>query len=385
MKVIIAVDSFKGSLNSLDLGEAIHRGVASVYPDAKIINFPMADGGEGTTEALVSGSSGTYKYIETLDPLFRKHKGYYGILGDGKTVVIEMAQASGLPLLTKKERNPTKTSTIGFGEMVKDALQNGYKNFILGLGGSATNDGGMGLLYALGYKFYDVSHNELDPTGESMLKVASIDGSNVGFNTKNCKIIIASDVNNQFYGKNGAAHVFAKQKGADEKMIIELDNGLKNLADRYREFFGIDVQNIKGSGAAGGLGAAVYCIGGKMHSGANLILEQLHMKNHIKNADWVITGEGYLDLQSVNGKAPIEVAKLAKRYDVPVIALAGCLDQTSYSLHDHGIDVMFSILTEPVTLKQALNEKYTTLHIEKQSEEIFRLIKLCNKNSKKKS
>lgn len=376
MKVVTAIDSFKGSLSSAELSRHITEGIKNVYPEAEIISMPVADGGEGTVEALISGTGGKIVECTVHDPLMRTVKAKYGILGNGKTAVIEMAEASGLTLLDEKERNPLKTTTYGTGELIKDALNRGCREFIIGIGGSATNDLGMGMMQALGVVFRDETGKELTGTGESMENVARIDTTNILPGLKDCRFTIACDVDNPLYGKNGAAYVYSPQKGADEKTTEQLDRGLKKLSEVIRKDIGKDISNIPGAGAAGGLGGAfVAFLDGELRSGIEIVLKTLDFEKKAEGADVVITGEGRIDGQSVMGKAPTGVSKICKEKGIPVVAFAGSLTDDATVTHDYGITSLFSIMNYPMQLKEAMQPETASKLIRKNTEEVFRLIK----------
>ncbi len=380
MKVVVAMDSFKGSLSSNELANSVENGIKKVYPDAEVIKIPVADGGEGTVESLVEGTKGHFVEVSVANPLLIPIKAQYGILGDGKTAVIEMATASGLPLIPIDERNPMKTTTYGTGEMIKDAISKGCREFLIGIGGSATNDGGMGMMKALGAKFLDENDFELGHGGEQLEKVTKIDITNLLPEIKECKFLIACDVDNPFYGLNGAAHVYARQKGATEEMVLELDSGLKHFSEIVRQDLNIEISHVPGAGAAGGLGGGFLAfLDGELRPGIDIVLEEVKLKKKLDDVDFVITGEGRMDFQSVMGKAPVGVAKLAKTKDIPVIALAGGVADDAGEVHNHGIDSVFSIMNYPMTLEEAMEPKRASILVEKNVEEIFRLIKIIRK------
>jgi glycerate kinase len=377
MKTVIAIDSFKGSLSSFELGEAIKKGINKVYINAEVENIPIADGGEGTVEALVDGTGGEFIDIKVNDPLMRLITARYGITGDG-IAIIEMAAASGLPLLHASERNPEKTTTYGTGELIKDAIKKGCREFIIGIGGSATNDAGLGMMQALGYKFLDNEGKELGMGGEIMIKVSEIDSSGAIPELVECKFLVACDVDNPFYGSRGAAHVYGRQKGADDIIINSLDNGLKMLAGTIKEKLGKDIAELPGAGAAGGLGGGfVAFLDGKLQPGIDIILREVKLEKTIQEADFVITGEGKIDFQSIMGKAPIGVSKLCKKYGIPVIAIAGCVADDANITHNHGIDALFSTINYPISLDKAMEKETAKMFVEKSVEEIYRLIKVC--------
>lgn len=380
MKVLIAIDSFKGSLSSNELAYRIEDGIKKVYKDADIIKVPVADGGEGTIEALVDGTGGRYVEITAASPILLPIKARYGILGDQKTAVIEMATASGLPLVPSDQRNPMETTTYGTGEMIKDAITKGCREFLVGIGGSATNDGGIGMMKALGVKFYDENNMELGHGGKQLSRVKKIDLSGLLPEVKECKFLIACDVDNPFYGLNGAAHVYGRQKGADDKMVLELDKGLKDFSETIKKLLDKDISDVPGAGAAGGLGGGFLAfLGGELKPGIDIVLEEVKLKEKLEEVDFVITGEGRMDFQSVMGKAPVGVAKLAKQYNIPVIAIAGGVADDAGEVHNHGIDSVFSIMNYPMTLEEAMDPERAGSLVEKNIEEIFRLIKVIKK------
>ncbi len=375
MKVVIASDSFKGCLEAIEVAECIEKGIRNVFKGAEIIKKPMADGGEGTVKSLIHATRGSLEIVEVTDPLGQKIESYYGILGNRKTAVIEMASASGLPLVPFKKRNPMITTTYGTGELIKAALDKGCREFILGIGGSATNDGGVGMAQALGGSFLDVKGIEVGYGGGELSKINKIDISGLDKRITQSRFIVACDVDNPLCGSNGAAHVYAAQKGATKEMIFELDNGLKNLSRTIKRDLNIDIENISGSGAAGGLGAGIIAfLNGELKSGVGIIAERIELEEAIKDSDLVITGEGKIDSQTKNGKVPIGVAQIAKKYNVPVIAIAGCISDDSYINHEYGIDAMFSVINYPIDIKNALEKEKASFFIQRSIQEIFRLI-----------
>ena len=381
MKVVAAIDSFKGSMTSLEVAAAFEKGVKKVYKDAEFIKIPLADGGEGTVKALIDNLDGKMVNIKVKDPLMRDIDSFYGISGDGKTAVIEMAAASGLPLLSPDERNPLKATTFGTGELIKDALEKGCREFIIGIGGSATNDAGTGMLSALGYIFLDENGNELEPNGENLINIKSFKDDKVMKEVSEAKFLIACDVDNPFYGTNGAAHVYGKQKGATGDIIKILDDGMRNFSNVIEKIRKTDVSNISGSGAAGGLGGAFTAFfNSELKPGIDIITEKIELENKINGSDYVITGEGRIDFQSAMGKTPSGVAKLAKKYGIPVIAIGGSVDDEIGNIYDCGITAAFSIIDSPMTLGEAMDTKNAQRLVEKTAEQIFRLIKQNKKN-----
>ncbi len=381
MKVIIAIDSFKGSLSSTEVNDACEKGIRQVYERAQIIKVPIADGGEGTVKCLIEGLGGEYVQKDVHDALMRPIKATYGILND-HTAVIEMAACAGLTLLKKNELNPLKTTTYGVGELISDAIEKGCKNFIIGIGGSATNDGGMGMLEALGFRFYDKNNDKLQGIGENLNYITHIDDSKKLKALNDCQFSVLCDVNNPFYGSNGAAHVYAKQKGADSEMIERLDQGLKHFASIVYDKLGMDLQKVKGAGASGGLGGGIYAfLNGELLSGIDMIIKKMGLEERIKDADIIITGEGKIDFQSVMGKVPYGICQLGKKYDIPVIGISGNVDDDAFKLHDEGMTALFSIMNYPMTLDEAMNKHTTRKLIEHNILEIFRLIKAYRKSN----
>ena len=381
MKVVAAIDAFKGSRTSLEVAAAFEKGVKKVYKDAEFIKIPLADGGEGTVKALIDNLDGKMVNIKVKDPLMRDIDSFYGISGDGKTAVIEMAAASGLPLLSPDERNPLKATTFGTGELIKDALEKGCREFIIGIGGSATNDAGTGMLSALGYIFLDENGNELEPNGENLINIKSFKDDKVMKEVSEAKFLIACDVDNPFYGTNGAAHVYGKQKGATGDIIKILDDGMRNFSNVIEKIKKTDISNISGSGAAGGLGGAFTAFfNSELKPGIDIITEKIELENKINGSDYVITGEGRIDFQSAMGKTPSGVAKLAKKYGIPVIAIGGSVDDEIGNIYDCGITAAFSIIDSPMTLGEAMDTKNAQRLVEKTAEQIFRLIKQNKKN-----
>lgn len=372
MKVVIAIDSLKGSLSSVDAGNAIKEGVLEVCPDAEVVVKPLADGGEGTIEALVQGMKGTEYKIEVHGPLGKKVTASYGIIEEGeKTAIIEMAQAAGITLVSKQERNPLYTTTYGVGEIIKDAIHRGCRKFIVGIGGSATNDAGVGMMQALGYKFYDVDGNLLGLGGQILDKIHRIDQTEALKELSECSFKVACDVDNLLYGKNGASYIYGPQKGATEEIVKILDNGLINLSKVVNNTY----ENTPGAGAAGGLGYGFMTfLGGKLESGIDIILKEINLEEDIKDADVVVTGEGRLDAQTIMGKAPIGVAKLAKKYSKKVIALGGSLTNDAYKVNEHGIDAVFSIVNEPMTLEKAMESEVAKFNLKMTAKQIFNLM-----------
>ena len=326
-KVVVASDSFKGSLTSMQVAQSVERAVCEVYPSCKVVKVRVADGGEGTMEALQHTLGGCWQRLTVSDPLGRPVDASYLILEDGITAVVEMSAASGLPLLKPEERDPSQTSTIGTGQIIRDALDKGCRRFLVGIGGSATNDAGMGMLHALGYRFKDASGAELVPAGGSMIKVASIDAAGRHPALAEAEFIVACDVKAPLYGPEGAAYVFAPQKGADNSMVAALDAGLRHFAEVSAHATGQDYSAFEGSGAAGGLGYAFrQFLGGRLERGVEVVLDAMGFDGIIEDSDLVITGEGRIDSQTLTGKTPFGVAQHALRKGVPVVAIGGLVE-----------------------------------------------------------
>lgn len=375
MKTVVLIDSFKGSLSSVSAGNSVKRGILKVYPNAEVIVMPLADGGEGTVDALVEGLNGVYRSVTVLDPLLRHITAKYGIVNHD-TAVIEMSSASGITLINDVERNPLNTTTFGVGQMIKDAVNYGCRKFIIGIGGSATNDGGLGMLTALGYKFYDKDGLNVGVDGKSLEKISSIDTTDAMPELKDCEFMVACDVENPLCGENGCSAIYGPQKGATPEIVKMMDGWLDNFADLTQKTLNVDYKNFAGAGAAGGLGFALKSyLGANLQSGITLILNSINAEEQIKNADYVVTGEGRLDGQSAMGKAPVGVAKLAKKHGKKVIAFSGCIGDGAEKVNQSGIDAYFPILQKVVSLETAMNEKIAKTNLEKTAEQVFRLIK----------
>lgn len=362
MYVLIASDKFKDALSAKKACEAIEKGIRKAGPTVKTTVFPMADGGNGTAEILTYHSNGKMISHEVHDPLGRIIKSRLGVSGDGKTAFIEMAAASGLELLKPEERQCVNTSTFGTGELIAKAISLGVSRIIMGIGGSATNDGGTGMAAALGYRFRDASGEELEPVGKNLLHIASIDDCDVLPALKNVTISIACDVSNPLYGPNGAAFTYAAQKGATDEEVVMLDNGLRHLAQLIKNFTGLEVDRIPGAGAAGGLGAgAVAFLGASLEPGIELVMKQTQFETILREADVVITGEGKIDRQTLQGKVISGIAKLANKYNIPVIALGGQINLNEQEQKDAGISFMRSIQDQQLPLDQAISQTYENL------------------------
>lgn len=375
MKAVIAIDSLKGSLTSLQAGSSAAEGIRRVYPDAQIDIFPIADGGEGTVDALVTGLKGKKQTVSAMDPLGRPITCEYGILPNG-TAVIEMSCAAGITLITKEERNPLHTTTYGVGEVIRDAVEKGCRNFVIGIGGSATNDGGIGMLQALGFGILDAAGKPVSMGGKGLQEITAITTENALPELKQCRFQIACDVTNPLCGSHGCSAVYGPQKGATPEMVAQMDGWLQNYADIVKTVLPHSDQNMPGAGAAGGIGFAFAAfLNGKLVSGIDLILREIDIETHIQSADIVITGEGRLDAQTVMGKAPIGIAKIAKKYQKPVIAFSGCVTDGAKVCNSHGIDAFFPIVKGACTLEQAMDPENACKNMTDAAEQAFRLLR----------
>ena len=420
MKIIIAIDSFKGSLSSKEAGEAIKTGILRVVPDADVVISPLADGGEGTVETLVEALGGSLETVRVKGPLFQEVEAHYGILSesekfqaeiksdthwetlpenpskahseapsetdsqyspnDGKLAIMEMSQASGITLVAPEKRNPLKTGSYGVGEMILDAYHKGCRRFLMGIGGSATNDGGIGMLSALGFRFSKENGEEICPIGEGLKDLARIDATSVPKGLLHCSFQIACDVENPLYGENGASLVYGFQKGGNKELLSQMDLWMKRYSELVKEYNPAANPEAPGSGAAGGLGFAFRSfLQGELKSGVSLILEETKLSEKMQGADLVITGEGRLDEQSSMGKAPIGVAKLAKAQGIPVLAFAGAVTVGAKACNQAGIDAYFPILREITTLEDAMNKETAKQNLADTVEQAIRLYRLQHK------
>lgn len=352
---MIAPDSFKGSLTAVEAAKAMDRGVKNVCREAKTHLLPVADGGEGTMETLVAATKGKIKKVTVTGPLGAKVEAAYGVLGDEKTCVIEMAVAAGLVLVPENELNPLKTTTYGVGELITAALNEGFRSFIIALGGSATNDGGAGMLQALGVKLLDARNKEIDFGGAHLGEVASIDRSGFDQRIHQSKMIIASDVENPFIGENGATYIFGPQKGAHLEMANQLEKNMMHWADKIAEATDVSLHHLKGAGAAGGLGGALLAFfPAQMEKGIEVVLQYVGFEQYLTTAQLVLTGEGKVDGQTAFGKTPQGVAKAAMLKQVPTIVLAGIVERGIESLYDYGVVGVQSILNKPMSKEEAM-------------------------------
>lgn len=356
MRIVVAPDSYKGSASALAVAQAMERGIHQVFPAAEVCKTPIADGGEGTVEALVTATGGQFRQTQVAGPLGDPITARWGILGDGKTAVIEMAAASGLPLLTPEQRDPRLTTTFGTGELLRAALDAGLRNIILGIGGSATNDAGAGLAQALGARFTGEDGAELPRGGAALVCLKQIHLESLDPRLRETEITVACDVDNPLCGPRGASAVFGPQKGATPEMVAELDAALAHFAALATSATGRPVADQPGAGAAGGLGAAMlFFTPARLRPGVDIVLEAVRFADVVKDAAFVITGEGRTDFQTAFGKAPVGVARVAKQFDVPVFCLSGALGDGTDTLVNHGIDALLSICDKPMTLEEAMS------------------------------
>ena len=355
MRIVIAPQSLKGSLTAAQAGEAIAEGVRAVYPDAEIAVVPVADGGEGTVQALVDATGGTMMEQVVTGPLGEPVKAFYGLLGDGRTAAIEMAAAAGLPLVPPEKRDPRKTTTFGVGELILAAYTRGSRHFIIGIGGSATNDGGAGMVQALGGLLQDDQGKPIGRGGEALSRLASASRRAIDERFHDCSFDVACDVNNPLCGARGASAVYGPQKGATPEMVAQLDSALAHYADIIERDLDIDVRDIPGAGAAGGLGAGLMAfLRARLRPGAQIVLEAVRLEEYVREADLVITAEGQLDTQTAYGKSVGAVAEVAKRYGLPVLALAGSLGENYQAVYMLGVDAVVALPPRPMTLEYAM-------------------------------
>ena len=404
MKVVVAIDSWKGSLGSLEAGASIAEGVHRVFPEAEVLVRPLADGGEGTVEALTLGMNGRMETVQVTGPLGTPVEASYGIIEESKegcverevgaeqescdrtmertkTAIIEMAAAAGITLVDEKQRNPLDTTTFGVGEMICDAIHKGCRKFIVGIGGSATNDGGIGMLQALGFEFLNANGKQVPFGAKGLAEIVTIIDEHVIPELKECEFKVACDVTNPLCGTQGCSAVYGPQKGATPAMIEDMDQWLFHYARLTQETYPHANWNQAGTGAAGGLGFAFLSYtNAVLESGIQIILEETRLESYIKAADIIITGEGRLDEQTVMGKAPIGVAAIAKKYGKPVLAFSGCVTEDSGVCNQYGIDAFFPVLRTVTTLEEAMEEELAKRNLSATVEQVFRLVKLF-KNS----
>lgn len=374
MKVVVAMDSFKGSLCSMEAGQAVAEGIRRCKPDAQVWVRPLADGGEGTVDALVSGMQGTIRQIAVTGPLGEPVTCAYGMLSGAKTAVVEMSGAAGLTLVPVERRNPLYTTTYGVGEVIKDAIGQGCRRFVVGIGGSATNDGGVGMLQALGFGFLDAQGRQIPYGAAGLEKLAVITDEGVLPELAECEFRIACDVTNVLCGETGCSAVYGPQKGADAAMIEQMDGWLAHYAALAGNVSEKADVNYPGTGAAGGMGFAFLTfMNAVLESGIRIVLEETALEQYVKDADVVVTGEGRLDGQTAMGKAPVGVAKLAKKYAKPVVAFAGGVTKDARKCNQCGIDAFFPVLRQITTLEEAMQPEQATANLTDTAEQVFRL------------
>ncbi|HHT26553.1 MAG TPA: glycerate kinase [Firmicutes bacterium] len=381
MHILIAPDKFKGSLTAKQAAHHIAAGIRRVLDSVTITQIPMADGGEGTVQSLVDATGGQLVSIEVTGPLGTPVSASFGILGDGQTAVIEMAAASGLALITSAERDPENATTYGTGELLLAAAKRGCRKVVIGIGGSATNDGGAGMAQALGARLLDASGRELPPGGIHLARLAKIDISGIDPQVKRMSVVVACDVTNPLCGVTGASTVYGPQKGATPEMVVRLDQALSHYADIIARDLDKDVRNVPGAGAAGGLGAGLMAfLDAELERGVDIIIDVVGLDAAMQNCDLVITGEGGVDAQTAFGKAPAGVAQVAERYKKPVIVLAGSVADDARSLHDHGLHAIFSLCRKPMSLGDAI--AHGAKYLEDTAEEVARLLVIGQQLSK---
>lgn len=375
MRVVVAIDSFKGSMSSLEAGEAISIGIKKAHKDAEVEIRPLADGGEGTVEALSIGMGGRLVNVDVTGPVGRKVSAVYGIVDSSKTAIIEMSQAAGITLVSGNEKNPLYTTTFGVGELIKDAINKGCRHFVVGIGGSATNDCGIGMLQALGYEFLDKEGNQVGFGASGVRDIVSIRDENVIKELSECYFRVACDVNNPLCGELGCSAIYGPQKGATKEMVADMDGWLKNYSKIVKEKYPDADSEYPGTGAAGGLGYAFFNFtNSKLESGIKIVLDETKLEEYVKDADIVVTGEGRLDYQTVMGKAPVGVANIAKKYNKKVIAFSGSVTEDAGVCNEHGIDAFFPILRRIVTLEEAMQTDIAKQNLTDTAEQVFRLL-----------
>lgn len=376
MRIVIAADSFKGSCSTVEVAEAIESGIRKIYKAEEIIKIPVADGGEGTVDSLVIGTGGKYEFTRVKGPLGKEIECKYGIV-NGNAAIIEMAASSGLTLIKEEERNPMITTTYGTGQLIRAAMDKGCRKIYVGIGGSATNDGGAGMAQALGVSFKDKEGKEIGNGGRELARIQDIDLTNIDPRLKDTEIIVLSDVMNPLCGPDGASYVYGPQKGASPDMVKQLDNNLKHYALLIKEKLGMDIADIPGAGAAGGLGAGltVFC-NAVMLPGIDVVLDINEIEKHLKGADLVITGEGRIDSQTVFGKVPAGVAKRALKHGVPVVAIVGSVGKGASLAYEYGIDAIMDIVTAPMSLEDSM--KNVSQLLEHAAENVIRMLSIGN-------
>ena len=375
MRVVVAIDSFKGSMSSLEAGEAISKGIRNAHKDAEVEIRPLADGGEGTVEALSIGMGGRLINVDVTGPAGKSVNAVYGIVDSSKTAIIEMSQAAGITLVSGDEKNPLYTTTFGVGELIKDAINKGCRHFVVGIGGSATNDCGIGMLQALGYEFLDKEGKQVGFGASGVRDIVSIRDENVIKELSECYFRVACDVNNPLYGDLGCSAIYGPQKGATKEMVADMDGWLKSYSKIVKEKYPDADCEYPGTGAAGGLGYAFFNFtNSKLESGIKIVLDETRLVEYVKDADIVVTGEGRLDHQTVMGKAPVGVANIAKKYNKKVIAFSGSVTEDAGVCNEHGIDAFFPILRRIVTLEEAMQTDTAKKNLTDTAEQVFRLL-----------
>ena len=375
MKAMVLIDSFKGSMSSMEAGNAAKAGILRAHPDAEVVVRPLADGGEGTTDALIEGLGGQRIELTVTGPMGNPVLAYYGILADGTTAVMEMAQAAGITLVEPEKKDPHRATTYGVGEMIADAVHRGCRKFIIGIGGSVTNDGGIGMLKALGVQFLTADGEDAGAGADALGRVHFIALEHLLPELAACEFQIACDVNNPLCGKNGATAIYGAQKGVKAEEMETIDAAMQQYAKKTAERMGTDWAQVEGAGAAGGLGFAfISYLGAKLVPGIDLILDVIHFPEEVKDADVVVTGEGRLDLQTAMGKAPVGVAKEAKKHGCKVIAFAGSVTKEAAACNENGIDAFFPILRGVCTLKEAMEPQNARENLTDTAEQVFRLL-----------
>ena len=377
MKIVIVPDSFKESLTALEVAEAIETGFKKIFPDAEYVKIPMADGGEGTVQSLIDATQGRLAEAEVTAPLGNRIQAEFGLSGDGKTAVIEMAAASGLHLVPMAQRNPLLTGSYGTGELVRAALDAGVQKIILGIGGSATNDGGAGMLQALGAKLLDADGHDIQPGGGRLKDLTTIDLSGLDSRLADVEIDVACDVDNPLCGEKGASATFGPQKGATAEMVQQLDEGLYHFSETVKQQLGLDIRDRAGAGAAGGMGGGVLLLPKvALKAGVQIVIEAVNLAGTVQDADLVITGEGRMDAQSAHGKTPVGVAQTAKQFGKPVVAIVGCLREDYEVVYPQGIDAVFPIIRQLGSLEDTLkNGRPNLVSAAQNVARLYRLVK----------
>jgi len=374
MRIAVAIDSFKGSLSTFEAGAAVAEGAKRVFDDAEVDVCPLADGGEGTVAAMVASLGGEMISLEVCGPLGKKVVANYGVISERATAVIEMSAAAGITLVGESERDPMNTTTWGVGEMIADAIKRGCRKFIVGIGGSATNDGGVGMLGALGFEFLDEQGNEIERRGRGLERLYTVKKDKVMPELSECEFLVACDVKNPLCGPEGCSAIYGPQKGATPETVEKMDGWLKNYARLTKELYPHADENFEGAGAAGGMGFAFLSyLGGRLESGIELVIRETGLEERIRWVDVVVTGEGRLDGQSCMGKAPVGVARAAKKYGKPVIAFSGCVREDAVECNKHGIDAFFPILRNICTLEEAMDVENAARNLSDTAEQVFRL------------